>query len=134
MCHGFENWIHRRYMKNKPNCSGLESNEVYECGVYICPNCTDPKKKSKGPGRPVERKNTMKVGSQKRYGRLVSRISLPAKGKRKAREVGTPEKNKSIGKKDGEKIPEKNKLKTDGNKEEENEGISDKDKNGNKKS
>ena len=78
----------------------------------------------------------MKTGSQKRYGRLVSRISLSARGKRKAIEEGTPEKNKSIGKKDGEKTPEKNKLKTDGSftRKRKIKGISDKDKNGNKKS
>ena len=106
-CNGCEKWIHRRYLRNKPNCSALKSNEVYVSGVYICPTCADPTKKHKGPGRPVKLKNTEKKVAKKRYERLVSRISMTAKGKRKAREEGTPEKHKSIGKKYGEKSPEK---------------------------
>ena len=136
-CNGCEKWIHRRYVRNKPNCSALKSNEVYVSGVYICPTCVDPTKKHKGPGRPAKqakRTNTMKTGPQMRYGKLVSRISLPAKDKRKAMEEETPEKNKSIGEKEDEKTSEKSKLKTDGNKEEKNRGMCDKDKNGNKKS
>ena len=64
-CNGCEKWIHRRYVRNKPNCSALKSNEVYVSGVYICPTCVDPTKKHKGPGRPAKqakRTNTMKKG------------------------------------------------------------------------
>merc|ERR1712105_156282 len=109
-CNGCEKWIHRRYLRDKPNCSALKSNEAYVSGVYICPTCADPTKKHKGPGRPKKLTNTMKAGSQMRNGRLVSRISLSAKDIRKAMEEETPDKNKSIGKKD-EKTSVKDKMK-----------------------
>ena len=74
-CNGCEKWIHRRYFKkfkNRPNCSGLKRSDVYEDGVYRCPNCADPTKSPKKPGRPKLTKS-LKTGSQRRYGNLVSK-------------------------------------------------------------
>ena len=131
-CTGCSKWIHRRYGKNKPNCSGLEHSEDYVLGIYRCQNCVDPEVKRRGPGRPVKPKNAVRIGTQRRQKRYASRIpiQMTKRGKRKAREVISPVKSKDIGKKEDEKSPTKKKPKTDGSKSEE---ISDKAKNVNEK-
>ena len=118
-CNGCEKWIHRRnYINkrsksNKPNCSGLSRNDDYEYGVYKCPKCADPKKTPKKPGRPKLTKS-LKSGSQRSYGSMVSKKKIN-------------EEIKNIEKMVVEITEEKNKLKTDGR-------DSNKDKNGNEKS
>ena len=134
-CTGCSKWIHRRYGKNKPNCSGLEHSEDYVLGIYRCQNCVDPEVKRRGPGRPVKPKNAVRIGTQRRQKRYASRIpiQMTKRGKRKAREVISPVKSKDIGKKEDEKSPTKKKPKTDENNDVEDEEVSDKEKTINKK-
>ena len=124
-CMGCMKWIHRRYVMNKQNCSGLNRGDEYKWGIWRCQNCVDHAVKRKGPGRPAKPKNAEKIGTQRRQKIYASGIPMIKRGKRKVREVGSPEKHKGIGKKD-EKSPTKKKSKTDGNKDEDNEELSDK--------
>ena len=128
-------WIHRRYGKNKPNCSGLKHSDDYKWGIYRCQNCVDHAVKRKGPGRPVKPKKAEKISTQRRQKRYASRIpiQMTKRGKRKAREVISPVKSKDIGKKEDEKSPTKKKPKTDENNGVEDEEVSDKEKTINKK-
>ena len=134
-CTGCSKWIHRRYGKNKPNCSGLEHNDDYILGIYRCPNCVDHVVKRRGPGRPVKPKNAVRIGTQRRQKRYASGIPIQVtkRGKRKAREVVSPKKSKDIEKKEDEKSPSKKKPKTDGNSSVEDEEVNDKTKTTNKK-
>ena len=134
-CMGCSKWIHRRYSNNKPNCSGLKSDEDYNWGKYRCQNCLNHTAKSKGPGKPVKPKYADKlIDKQRRQKRYASVIPMTKRGKRKTMEEGTTEKSKSIDKKEGEdsttksptKSPSKKKPKADGGK---SEDISDKAKN-----
>ena len=133
-CMGCLKWIHRRYSDNKPNCSGLKRDEVYNGGKYRCQNCLNHTVKRKGPGRPVKPKYANKmIDMQRRQKNYTSVIPMNKRGKRKTME-GAPEKSMSIGKNEGEdsttksptKSPTKKKPKSGGDK---SEDISDKAKN-----
>ena len=123
-CMGCLKWIHRRYSDNKPNCSGLKRDEVYNGGKYRCQNCLNHTVKRKGPGRPVKPKYANKmIDMQRRQKNYTSVIPMNKRGKRKTME-GAPEKSMSIGKNEGEdsttksptKSPTKKKPKSGGDK------------------
>ena len=126
-CMGCSKWIHRRYSDNKPNCSGLKRDEVYNGGKYRCQNCLNHTVKRKGPGRPVKPKYANKIiDTQRRQKRYTSVIPMNKRGKRKTMEEETSEKPMSTKKNEGKdsttktpiKSPSRKKPKADGDESE----------------